>query len=196
MKTVLHVGCGAANKESLHESFRGDNWTEIRLDLNPEVVPDIVASMHFMPMVEAESVDAVWACHTLEHLEVGKFEAALREFFRVLRSDGFLLMAVPDLKRVAQAILDTGLDRPVYNSPAGPICPVDMLYGCRVWVQQGNEFQAHRNGFTKETLEKALWLAGFKSVRVAEGENFDLWGVATKGLDSTTLHMAAQVGEG
>ena len=42
-KQVLHVGCGAYHPEKLHKSFAG--WKEIRLDIDPAVAPDIVASL-------------------------------------------------------------------------------------------------------------------------------------------------------
>lgn len=191
MKTVLHVGCGLGNRRNLHESLRGEDWREIRLDIDPVVRPDILASMHSMPMVESESVDAVWSSHNLEHLASHEVPQALREFHRVLKSDGFAMMVVPDLMQVAEAIIKTGLEAPAYVGYAGPIAPIDMLYGHREWVAHGNQFQTHRTGFTKSSLERALWAAGFMSVRVAPGF-FDLWGVATKSLDSFNLRLAAQ----
>jgi len=189
MKTVLHVGCGAQG--ILHESFCNSEWHEVRLDVNAGVKPDIVSSMHSMPMVDSDSVDAVWSSHGLEHLEAHEAELALREFIRVLVPDGFALITVPDLGQVAEALLKGGLDVPAYSSPAGPICPIDMLYGNRQWILQGNGFQAHRTGFTKATLERALWLSGFGSVRVKTGY-FDLWAVASKSVESVTLKQAAE----
>ena len=44
-KKVLHVGCGPPNPQSLHKQFRGEEWEEIRLDINPDVEPDIVGSI-------------------------------------------------------------------------------------------------------------------------------------------------------
>ena len=44
-RIVLHVGCGPADSQSLHQSFRGPEWREIRVDLDPDVKPDLVASI-------------------------------------------------------------------------------------------------------------------------------------------------------
>ena len=41
MKTFLHVGCGPQNKHGL-KGFESADWQEIRLDINPEVKPDII----------------------------------------------------------------------------------------------------------------------------------------------------------
>ena len=34
-KRVLHVGCGLKRRDKLHGSFHGDDWQEIRLDIDP-----------------------------------------------------------------------------------------------------------------------------------------------------------------
>ncbi len=39
----LHVGCGPARKEHAGPGFQGDEWQELRLDIDPAVEPDIVA---------------------------------------------------------------------------------------------------------------------------------------------------------
>jgi hypothetical protein len=67
-RLVLHVGCGWPDPESLHDDFRGPEWRELRLDINPEVRPDIVADITGMPEVPSKSVDAVWSSHNVEHV--------------------------------------------------------------------------------------------------------------------------------
>ncbi len=54
-----------------------------------------------MAEVEAESVDAIFSSHNLEHLYPHEVPVALSEFMRVLRSDGFVVLTCPDLKAVA-----------------------------------------------------------------------------------------------
>ena len=59
-RTVLHVGCGAADPGKLPAAFFPQgSWAEMRLDIDPGVAPDIVASITEMPMVADGSVDAV-----------------------------------------------------------------------------------------------------------------------------------------
>jgi predicted SAM-dependent methyltransferase len=84
LKQVLHVGCGPPNPQALHATFRSDGWRELRLDINPAVEPDIIASMTQMDAVASGSVDAVWSSHNLEHPYAHEVPLALAEFYRVL----------------------------------------------------------------------------------------------------------------
>ena len=68
LKVVLHVGCGRKNARKLHHVFHDGGWRELRLDIDPAVAPDIVASLTDMSAVEGASVDAIWSSHNLEHL--------------------------------------------------------------------------------------------------------------------------------
>ncbi len=50
VKTVLHVDCGPYNPAELHKTFHGPGWRELPLDIDPQVAPDIVASMAVLPL--------------------------------------------------------------------------------------------------------------------------------------------------
>jgi ubiquinone/menaquinone biosynthesis C-methylase UbiE len=177
---VLHVGCGPYNPKKLHEAFRKEGWRELRVDINPNVKPDIVASMLSMPMIAGASVDGVWSSHNIEHLYAHEVPVALAEFLRVLRPGGVVLLTMPDLQRVAELIVQDKLDEPAYSSPAGPIAPLDILYGHRPQIAMGNVFMAHRTGFTARTLAQVLANAGFDRIKVERGKSFDLWAVGYK----------------
>lgn len=178
-RSVLHVGCGMADPRKLPgEFFPLAEWREIRLDIDPDVAPDILASITDMAPVVGGSMDAVWSSHNLEHLHAHEIPSALAEFRRVLRPGGFALVTVPDLQRVAALVAEDRLVQPAYVSPAGPVAPLDMLYGHGVAVAQGNRFMAHRTGFTARTLEAALLAAGYPVVRVIRDDAFALWAAA------------------
>ena len=157
----------------------------MRVDINPNVKPDIVASMLAMPMIPAASVDAVWSSHNIEHLYAHEVPVALAEFARVLRPGGVVLLTMPDLQRVAELIVQDKLDEPAYVSPAGPIAPLDILYGHRPQIAMGNVFMAHRTGFTARTLTQVLVNAGLERVKVERGKSFDLWAVGYKPVPSS-----------
>ncbi len=178
IRRFLHVGCGNARRERLPLCFQSRAWQEIRLDIDPDARPDILASITDMPMVTDASVDAVWSSHNLEHLEGFEVPQALAEFVRVLQPAGFALFNLPDLRAIAKHILADNLSRPLYQSEVGVITPHDMLFGHQRSVQQGKEYMAHRTGFTATTLGEALLAAGFPEVRVVQGQHWDLWALA------------------
>ena len=181
-RTVLHVGCGAADPAKLPEAFFPPGaWREMRLDIDPGVHPDIVASITEMPMVASGSVDAVWSAHNLEHLASHEVPVALAEFHRVLAPGGFVLVTMPDLQQVAELVAQGKLEDAAYISAMGPIAPLDMLYGFRPALAAGNSFMGHRTGFTAGTLASHLERAGFLNVRVQRDGHFALWGSGVSG---------------
>lgn len=158
--TVLHVGCGSA---PLPTSF-GD-CDEIRLDIDPEVKPDVEGSITDIPLI-SNVVDVVYSSHNLEHLHEHEVPLALSQFYRVLKSGGRLVVEVPDIQSVAEAVSKIGLDGVLYQSPAGPIRPKDVLFGLQTAVAGGNSFYAHKTGFTQDSLAGALRSAHFQNVAV------------------------------
>jgi predicted SAM-dependent methyltransferase len=182
MPIFLHVGCGPKHKDKTTEAFAGAEWQELRLDIDPSVQPDIVGSMTDIAAAD-ESVDAVFSSHNIEHLHAHEVGIALAEFLRVLKADGFAVITCPDLQSVAALIAEDRLTDTAYVAAAGPITPLDILYGHRRQIAEGNLFMAHRCGFTKKALEQTLVAAGFGSVatwRRGHAPHFDLWGLATK----------------
>jgi SAM-dependent methyltransferase len=179
-KTVLNVGCGYPLRQKLHPHFHGSEWREIRLDLDPAVQPDIVCSIIEMSPVVADSVDAIWSSHNLEHLQRHEVPLALAEFFRVLKPRGLLLLTLPDLRQVAQLVVEDRLEDQAYTSLSGPIAALDMIFGHTASLARGNPFMAHRTGFTARTLQKVLVEAGFVEISLRQGNSFDLWATAYK----------------
>jgi len=179
-KTVLNVGCGYSLRQKLHPHFHGPDWREIRLDLDSAVQPDIVCSITDMRPVAANSVDAVWSSHNLEHLQRHEVPLALTEFIRVLKPRGLLLLTLPDLQQVAQLVVEDRLEDSAYISQSGPITALDMIFGHTASLALGNPFMAHRTGFTARTLYKLLTEAGFVEVVLRQGTSFDLWATGYK----------------
>jgi hypothetical protein len=163
---VLHVGCGAYGREKLPPAFRRAGWREIRLDIDPEVRPDFIASITDMRIIADGLVDAVYSAHNIEHLYAHEVPLALREMRRVLKPTGFTFIELPDLQEVARHVAEGRLEDLLYMSPMGPITPLDILYGHGSSLARGNGFMAHRTGFTGGTLAAALIEAGFLAVMV------------------------------
>lgn len=182
IKTFLHAGSGNSTKENTTKGFNQPSWKELRLDINPEVFPDIIGSITNMKDIKDSSVDAVFSSHNIEHLYPYEVTMALKEFFRVLMMDGFLVITCPDLQSVCELVAKDKLTETAYVSPAGPIAPLDMLYGHRPSLASGNHFMAHRCGFTQKVLIGTLQSAGFKQIAsIKRGKpEFSLFAIATK----------------
>jgi SAM-dependent methyltransferase len=179
-KAVLNVGCGYPLRQKLHRHFHGPEWREIRLDLDPAVQPEIVCSITDMGPVADDSVDAVWSSHNLEHLARHEVPLALAEFIRVLKPQGLLLLTLPDLQQVARLVAEDRLEDSAYISQSGPITALDMIFGHTASLARGNQFMAHRTGFTARTLHQLLNEAGFVDVSLRRGASFDLWATGYK----------------
>ena len=148
-------------------------------------------------IVPDQSFEAIWASHNLEHLHSHEVHAALVEFKRVLKDDGFALVTSPDLESIARFLLARGLTATAYESAAGPITALDMIFGHVKSVAEGNSFMSHKTGFTSSSLGHAATNAGFTEARIASGEAFDLWGLllmprTNKAMVAELLRFTAQ----
>ena len=96
---------------------------------------------------------------------------------------------------VARLIAEDKLTETIYTSPLGPISPLDILHGHGAAIEQGNEFMAHKTGFTPKSFNAALLDAGFKSIgMVARDErSMGIWAVATKKLVNDKDEMVGLV---
>lgn len=181
-RKVLHVGCGSKGLRHLPPPFQDGSWAEIRLDIDPGCKPDILGTITDMEGVADGSVDAVFSSHNIEHVFAHEVNTALQEFLRVLAPEGFAVITCPDLQSLGEAIAAGRLEDPLYVSPAGPVAPIDILYGHRGAIARGHHYMAHRIGFTRKTLLEALGRAGFGSagVRPKREGSVNLWAVGTK----------------
>ncbi|MCH8287051.1 methyltransferase domain-containing protein, partial [candidate division KSB1 bacterium] len=127
--------------------FAKDDWKELRFDIDPDVKPDYVGTMTDMSAIDDGFVEAIYSSHNIEHLYTHEVPKALAEFKRVLNKDGFLVITCPDIQEVAKLIVEDKLMQPAYDSPAGPITPMDILYGLRTSIARGNTFMAQVWGF-------------------------------------------------
>jgi hypothetical protein len=80
---------------------------------------------------------------------------------RILKSDGFGIIRVPDLGSIASMIL-TGITDTVYETESGlRITPLDMIYGSRYIIEtaSSDEYRfamSHKIGFTDKLMKQFL----------------------------------------
>ena len=162
MKTLLHVGCGPEDKSD-NKGFNNDDWKEVRFDIDESVNPDIIGTLTDMNLVETASVDAIYSAYNIDHIYSHEVPVVLREFYRVLGDDGLVVIKCPDLQRVCEAVVQDKLLDTLYDSPIGPISAIDIMYGNRKEISEGNEYMEKKVGFTYSVLNDAFAEAGFKT---------------------------------
>jgi SAM-dependent methyltransferase len=173
IKSILNVGSG---KSTIRDSIFADDLVDLkeyRMDIDKKNDPDICADVTNLSGVESEIVDVVYTSHMLEHLDYYKVIPVVKEFLRLTKPGGFVRAVVPNLKSIGAEIAKGNLLSPVYESPSGPISPVDILFGYRPSIVRGDEPMRHKTGFTKESFQSMLDEAGIANYSIEE-KGFDL----------------------
>ncbi len=155
------------NSKSIPLPPQYDNFEKVLLDIDPRDSPDIVCDARELTTLDAGQFDAVYCSHNLEHYYRHEVPKVLGGFLHILKENGFAQIRVPDIGAVMRTTIEQGLDIDdvLYQSSAGPIMVVDVLYGHGVEIEQSDQdFFAHKTGFTQKSLLKALNTAGFSKV--------------------------------
>lgn len=137
----LHLGCGI-------RQIKGFTNIDIRPEVNPDIIDDILKLEKF----KSNSVDLIYICHCLEHVSKRDSYKALERFYNVLKPDGKLYIAVPDIEAAIKH----------FNEHQNLAAIRTMFWGSQVL---GNEHDFHKNGWTFWTLKDDLHLIGFHSVK-------------------------------
>jgi hypothetical protein len=180
MKKVLNVG-GNSKAIALPPQYAG--FDHCLLDIDPKGSPDIACDARELKTLEAGSFDAVYCSHNLEHYYRHDVQRVLAGFLHILKDGGFAQIRVPDINEVMRQTIERGLDIDdvLYTSPAGPIMVLDVLYGYSIEIEtSGQDFYAHKTGFTEKSLLAALDRAGF-SKTYSMAENLEISAIAFKG---------------
>lgn len=180
MKKVLNVG-GNSKAIPLPPQYAG--FEHVLLDIDPKGSPDIVGDARKLTILDAGQFDAIYCSHNLEHYYRHEVQGVLAGFLHVLKDNGYAHIRVPDIHEVMRVTIERGLDIDdvLYQSPAGPIMVLDVLYGYSVEIERsGQDFFAHKTGFTRNSLRKALQKAGFAKIYSMVG-NFEIDALAFKG---------------
>lgn len=168
VKKVLNVG-GNNKAIALPPVFAG--WDHVLLDIDPAGKPDVVCDARELTQLPAAGYEAVYCSHNLEHYHRHHVGKVLSGFRHVLTPGGFAFIRVPDMGEVMQIVVERELDIDdvLYHAPAGPILVRDVIYGYGVEIERsGNDFFAHKTGFTAKSLTKVLTEAGFGHVFIAQ----------------------------
>jgi len=180
-KKVLNVG---GNNRQIALPPQYADFEHLLLDIDPKGSPDIVCDARELTRLDVGQFDAVYCSHNLEHYYRHDVPRVLAGFLHVLKDGGFAHIRVPDIAEVMRVTIERGLDIDdvLYQSASGPIKVLDVLYGYGVEIEQsGQDFYAHKTGFTEKSLTTAVHRAGFSKWYSAVG-NLEINVVAFKGM--------------
>lgn len=152
------------------------------LDIDSGRNPDILCDGRNLVTLPEAQFDAVYCSHNLEHYYRHDTHKVLEGFRHVLKDDGFAHILVPDLGELMRTVVARKLDIDdfLYRSPAGPITVRDVIYGYGIEIERsGNDFFAHKTGFTEKSLYLLLVKSGFAPVFIGTG-NFEIRAIAFK----------------
>lgn len=135
----LHLGC---YQKKIHGY--------VNVDIREEVNPDLIDDVFSLTKIQDNSADIIYACHVLEHAKPSEAKKALSRWYSILKSDGVLRLAVPDLEAVFNYYLQTSNLSELRS----------FIYG-----SQKHAYDIHYTGWDFDSLKKDLEEQGFKNIR-------------------------------
>lgn len=139
----LNIGAGAR---------RIEGYTGV--DMVPRAGADIIAPAHAIPLGD-ETVDEIMAIHLFEHLYRWECEKVLAEWRRLLKPGGRLVLELPNLIKCCENII---------SGRAGKEPEQLGMWGLYGDPRGGDQFMAHRWGWTPDTLRELLEANGFHRI--------------------------------
>lgn len=150
----LNLGCGAKTWEGFVNIDFPSNWSGKK--------PDIECDLRQIPLPDGYA-DSAYAIHVLEHFYRWETEEVLREWVRLLKPGGRLVIEVPCLDKVIHKFNQ-------YISQKVEIDPqttMHRLYGSPIYK---DPVMVHRWCFAVQELIVLLQEAGLKDVKYSDPE--------------------------
>lgn len=171
---ALHLGAGG---QRIPPDICGPEYEQVSVDMAQPA--DIIGDVRDLPFPN-DYVDLVYASHLLEHLPEHETVDALREWRRVLKPGGRMVVRVPDAQAACKRAAEDGIDCVLYQSAAGAIRAQDLIFGYQPMVRE-SPLMAHRVAFDHPKLGKATVAAGFQKATLTVGRHeYELECVAIK----------------
>ena len=187
-KAFLNVGGGS---KSTPTPTHYSGWRHDLLDIDPNGNPDVLCDARELTKLTRNSYDAVYCSHNLEHYYRHVGLIVVQGFIHVLKEDGFAEILVPNIAEVIRELRDKQLDLDdvLYESTAGPITANDIIYGHQAEIaRSGQDFYAHKTGFTPKSLIKLLTGGGFSKVFLSNDDYLGIHALAFKNEPSSEQH--------
>lgn len=134
---AIDIGSGPQNRASQFPEY-----DLVRVDIREDSKPDYRCDVRVLPFGNDE-FDLVFSSHVLEHMPRKESESTLREWVRILKPDGKLILCLPNVMwALEQLQKNNGL-------PSNDV--LNVLYGA-----QSYSYDFHYNAFTPECLTKMV----------------------------------------
>lgn len=140
----LNVGCGRVKKAGY-----------LNVDIDPSVKPDLILNISSILPFKDEKFQVIEAYHIIEHIFPWLIQDLLKDFFRVLKPQGRLIIECPNIEAACTWLV--GNMQYGWNSQMG----MWALYGD---PNPENPFHMHKWGYTPLTLSDILRQAGFTNI--------------------------------
>jgi len=153
----LTLGCGRMQLTLPPGEQNAADWVSV--DIRPEIQPDIVADFtHLDEYVESNSAEAIYSCHSLEHVDREWVYPALFSWWKVLKPGGQLIIRLPNFPHHVKQWLDTDPEKQMFSG-------LNFMYG------PGRDSQLHLNGFSIHALRAYAEMAGYRVDACVEYES-------------------------
>lgn len=143
----LNIGCG---------KWCLDGWFNIDIAVSPlaKKTPELLCDIRSIPLPDACAVELM-AIHVLEHVLRWDVEATLKEWARLLKPGGRMVLEMPDIIKCC---------RNVVNGLEGKKPDQLGMWGIFGDVTLGDERMLHRWGYTFKTLAPMVAAVGLVDV--------------------------------
>lgn len=122
--------------------------------------PDVLCDLHKLSVFQSAHADEILAVHVVEHFWRWEVEDILREWVRVLKPGGLMILECPNLVSACEAFLKDP-ERGSLPTKEGQRT-MWVFYGDPAWK---DPYMIHRWGYTPSSLQAVMEAAGLCNVR-------------------------------
>ena len=147
----LNLGCGLDKRKDY-----------INIDVRKEVYPDIVLDLEKVPYPFPDNfADEILAKDVLEHFSFRNVQSILKEWHRILKPNGRIIIQTPDFDQIVQKFYNGEIEK--FGDPNTP-----LWYKLSYFLYGGQDYpeNTHKCIFTKSELTKLLQQIGFRVLKV------------------------------
>lgn len=124
------------------------------------LAPDVLCDLHRLSPFADNSADEILSVHVVEHFWRWEVEEILKEWVRVLKPGGKMILECPNLISACQEFLKNP------DEAAGPgqegQRSMWVFYGDPKWK---DPLMVHRWGYTPKSLAVVMWQAGLRDLK-------------------------------